>query len=246
MARNDFNGPRLYVSGDLKAGAKLLATREALNYLRNVLRLEDGAKLFVFNGRDGEWQARLSTKSRREGRLEVVAAARPQTARSDLHYAFAPIKHARLDFMIQKAVEMGAGRLMPVITRHTQVSRVNVDRMRANVIEAAEQCGILALPDVDEPADFARWLASVEAGRTVVFCDEEAETADPLRTLAAVPSGPLTLLIGPEGGFAEKERAALLARERVIRLSLGPRILRADTAAIAALAVLQAARGDWR
>jgi 16S rRNA (uracil1498-N3)-methyltransferase len=148
--------------------------------------------------------------------------------------------------MIQKAVEMGAGRLTPVITRHTQVSRVNVERMRANVIEAAQQCGILALPETGEPRDFASWLASVEAGRVIVFCDEEAETADPLRALAAAPDAPLTLLIGPEGGFAEAERAALLGRERVVRLSLGPRVLRADTAAVAALAILQAVRGDWR
>lgn len=246
MPRNDFNSPRLYLADDLKAGAAPLATREALNYLRNVLRLEDGASLLVFNGRDGEWQARLVARSKREWRLEMIAESRPQTVCGDLHYAFAPIKHARLDFMIQKAVEMGAGRLSPVITRHTQVARVNVGRMCANVIEAAEQCGILALPQVDEPQDFARWLALVEPGRAVVFCDEAAAQADPLQALRAAPPAPLTLLIGPEGGFDEGERRALLARPNVIRLSLGPRILRADTAAVAALAIVQAARGDWR
>lgn len=228
------------------AGAELLASREAVNHLRNVLRLGDGAELLVFNGRDGEWRARLFAKSRREWGLKIESLARPQTARGDLHYAFAPIKHARLDFMVQKAVEMGTGRLSPVMTQHTHVTRVNVDRMRANVIEAAEQCGILALPDVDEPQDFARWLAAVETERAIVFCDEEAETGDPLQALAAAPQKPLTLLIGPEGGFSENERNTLLARDGVVRLSLGPRILRADTAAIAALAILQAARGDWR
>lgn len=228
------------------AGAELLASREAVNHLRNVLRLGDGAELLVFNGRDGEWRGRLFAKSRREWGLKIESRARPQTARGDLHYAFAPIKHARLDFMVQKAVEMGAGRLSPVMTQHTQVTRVNVDRMRANVIEAAEQCGILTLPDVDEPQDFARWLAAVEAERAIVFCDEEAETSDPLQALASAPQKPLTLLIGPEGGFSENERNTLLARDGVVRLSLGPRILRADTAAIAALAILQAARGDWR
>lgn len=228
------------------AGAELLASREAVNHLRNVLRLGDGAELLVFNGRDGEWRSRLFAKSRREWGLRIESLARPQTAHGNLHYAFAPIKHARLDFIVQKAVELGAGRLSPVMTQHTQVTRVNVDRMRANVIEAAEQCGILALPDVDEPQDFARWLAAVEAERAIVFCDEEAETGDPLQALASAPQKPLTLLIGPEGGFSENERNTLLARGGVIRLSLGPRILRADTAAIAALAILQAARGDWR
>ena len=246
MTKRDFTSHRLYVPDDLKAGAELLASHEATNYLQNVLRLGSGTKLLVFNGRDGEWYARLMAKSRRELRFEILAQSRLQTAKGDLHYAFAPVKHARLDFMTQKAVEMGVSRLTPIITRHTQVLRVNIERMRRNVIEAAEQCGILAVPDVDEPAAFTRWLATVPAGRAIVFCDEEADTSDPLRTMAATPPAPLTLLVGAEGGFDEEERRALLARERVIRLSLGPRILRADTAAIAALAILQATRGDWR
>jgi len=246
MPQSDFSSPRLYVPDDLKAGADLQANYDAANYLRNVLRLEAGAKVLVFNGRDGEWLSRIGAKSRKETRLEILSQSRPQTESGSLHYAFAPIKHTRLDFMIQKAVEMGAARLTPVITRHTQVSRVNVERMRANVIEAAQQCGVLSLPEVDEPETFVRWLAAVELGRVIVFCDEEADTADPLKALAQAPVGQLTLVIGPEGGFDEQERRALLAHTRVIRLSLGPRILRADTAAIAALAILQAARGDWR
>jgi 16S rRNA (uracil1498-N3)-methyltransferase len=246
VARPDFRTPRLYVPGDLKPGGELLLGREAANYLRNVLRLEKGAEVLVFNGRDGEWRARLTPSGRREARLALAERIRPQAAPGDLHYAFAPLKHARLDFMIQKAVEMGVGRLTPVITRHTQVARVNLERMRANAIEAAEQCGIISLPDIDEPASFPEWLARIEASRTIVFCDEEAETRDPIEALARAPEGPLTLLIGPEGGFAEDERRALLARPSVVRLSLGPRILRADTAAIAALALVQAARGDWR
>ena len=246
MARPDFRTPRLYVPGDLKPGGELLLGREAANYLRNVLRLEQGAEVLVFNGRDGEWRARLVPASRREARLALAERTRPQSPPGDLHYAFAPLKHARLDFMVQKAVEMGVGRLTPVITRHTQVARVNLERMRANAIEAAEQCGILSLPEVEEPASFPEWLARVEAVRAIVFCDEEAETQDPIAALAEAPEGPLTLLVGPEGGFAEDERRALLARPSVVRLSLGPRVLRADTAAIAALALLQAARGDWR
>jgi 16S rRNA (uracil1498-N3)-methyltransferase len=245
VARHDFRTPRLYLEGDLKPGGELLLGREAMNYLRNVLRLDSGAEVLIFNGRDGEWRARLIPASRRETRLSVLQQTRPQTAAGELHYAFAPLKHARLDFMVQKAVEMGAGQLSPVITRHTQVARVNLDRMRANVIEAAEQCGIIALPEIEAPVRFSDWLAGAR-DRVIVFCDEEAETRDPVAALARAPAGKPTLLIGPEGGFAEEERAALLALPSVVRLSLGPRILRADTAAVAALALVQAARGDWR
>ena len=246
MARHDFRTPRLYVPGDLSPGGELVLGRDAANYLRNVLRLEQGAEVLVFNGRDGEWRARLVPASRREVRLALAECTRPQAAPGEVHYAFAPLKHARLDFMVQKAVEMGVGRLTPVITRHTQVARVNIERMRANAIEAAEQCGILSLPDIEDPAGFSEWLTRVEAVRVIAFCDEEAETRDPIAALAQAPEGPLTLLVGPEGGFAEDERRALLARPSVVRLSLGPRILRADTAAVAALALVQAARGDWR
>ena len=141
---------------------------------------------------------------------------------------------------------MGVGQLTPVITRHTQVARVNLERMRANAIEAAEQCGMISLPDIEDPLNFSQWLACCDEARVIVFCDEEAETRDPIAALARAPAGKLTLLVGPEGGFAEEERRALLARPSMVRLSLGPRILRADTAAIAALALVQAARGDWR
>jgi 16S rRNA (uracil1498-N3)-methyltransferase len=246
VARHDFRTPRLYVSGDLSPGGELSLDREAANYLRNVLRLEKGAEVLVFNGRDGEWRAGLVPSGRREMRLALAERTRTQSAPGDLHYAFAPLKHARLDFMIQKAVEMGVGRLTPVITRHTQAARVNLERMRANAIEAAEQCGMISLPDIEDPLNFPQWLACCDEARVIVFCDEEAETRDPIAALARAPAGKLTLLVGPEGGFAEEERRALLARPSVVRLSLGPRILRADTAAIAALALVQAARGDWR
>ncbi len=246
MARPDFRTPRLYVPGDLNPGGEFSLGREAANYLRNVLRLEKGAEVLVFNGRDGEWRARLVPSGRREARLALAMQTRPQAAPGDLHYAFAPLKHARLDFMMQKAVEMGVGRLTPVITRHTHVARVNLERMRANAVEAAEQCGIISLPDIEDPTSLSEWLARVDAARVIVFCDEEAEAPDPIDALVRAPAGKLTLLIGPEGGFAEDERRALLARHSVVRLSLGPRILRADTAAVAALALLQAVRGDWR
>jgi len=148
--------------------------------------------------------------------------------------------------MVQKAVEMGVSSLQPVLTGHGQVARVNLDRLRANAIEAAEQCGILSLPDVAAPRAFARVLAEREPARLLLFCDEDAEVADPIAALARLPRAPLAVLIGPEGGFAEDERAALLRQPNVVRLSLGPRILRADTAAVAALALVQAVVGDWR
>jgi 16S rRNA (uracil1498-N3)-methyltransferase len=149
--------------------------------------------------------------------------------------------------MVQKAVELGVSRLQPVLTRHAQVARVNLDRMRANAVEAAEQCGILTLPEVAEPVTLDRMIAERDPARMLVFCDEDAEVKDPIAALSAVrPSEALAVLIGPEGGFAEDERAALVALPNVLRLALGPRILRADTAAVAALALVNAAVGDWR
>ena len=173
---------------------------------------------------------------------------RQQPPPSDLHFLFAPLKHARLDYLVQKAVEMGVARLQPVMTRHTQVARVNLERMRANVIEAAQQCGILALPEVAEPVSFKAALEPAADDRLLVFCDEDAEVKDPVAALTAAARArrPLAVLIGPEGGFAGEEREALLKRSNVVRIALGPRILRADTAAVAALAVVQAVLGDWR
>ncbi len=172
---------------------------------------------------------------------------RPQDRLPDIAYVFAPLKHARLDYIVQKAVEMGAARLQPVLTRFTQVSRVNGERMRANVIEAAEQCGITALADVAEPIPLDRFVSQRDAKRLLVFCDEAADVADPMQALRNGPgtSGGIDVLIGPEGGFAEEERALLLRQPQILRLALGPRILRADTAGVAALALVQAALGDW-
>jgi 16S rRNA (uracil1498-N3)-methyltransferase len=245
MASRDFRTPRLFVSADLAESAEIALDRGQSNYVQNVLRLAPGDAVLVFNGRDGEWRARLAGR-KRLALLVVESRTHPQIAPGELELAFAPLKHARLDYLVQKAVEMGAAVLAPVFTQHTQVTRVNVERMRANVIEAAEQCGILSVPAVAEPLPFARWLASLAPERLVIFCDEASEVADPVQALSRAPAGPPTVLIGPEGGFAESERRALLARGHVVRLSLGPRILRADTAAVAALALVQAARGDWR
>jgi 16S rRNA (uracil1498-N3)-methyltransferase len=245
MSGYDFRTPRLYVDAPLAEAADVALDRAQAHYLGTVLRLKPGSGVLVFNGRDGEWAATLSM-ARRTATLTVGAPTRPQPAPADLHYLFAPLKAARLDYMVQKAVEMGASRLQPVLTRHGQVARVNMQRMRANAIEAAEQCGILALPDVAEPIALIQLLGEWEAARTLVFCDEGADVANPLAALSGLPHSPLAVLVGPEGGFADDERALLLKQPNVVRLSLGPRILRADTAAVAALAVVQAALGDWR
>jgi 16S rRNA (uracil1498-N3)-methyltransferase len=178
--------------------------------------------------------------------VQIAGQTRAQSTEADLHYLFAPLKAARLDYMVQKAVEMGVSRLCPVLTRRSQVARVNSERMRANAIEAAEQCGILSVPEVDEPITLPRLLAEWDGTRRLVFCDEDAETSDPIAALSSLPRLPLAVLIGPEGGFAEEERASLLKLSNVVRLALGPRILRADTAAVAALTLVQAVLGDWQ
>jgi 16S rRNA (uracil1498-N3)-methyltransferase len=166
-----------------------------------------------------------------------------------LHYLFAPLKHARLDYMVQKAVELGVSRLQPILTRNSQVGRINLDRMKANAVEAAEQCGILTLPEIAPAVTFDEMLAARDPARLLIFCDENAEVADPIAALMPYRTAhacPLAVLVGPEGGFAERERAALVGLPNVVRISLGPRILRADTAAVAALALVGAALGDWR
>jgi len=242
----DFRAPRLFVDAPLREGEKIALERNQSNYLGNVLRLSAGEHILVFNGRDGEWRAAIEGRKRPDG-LSIIAQTRPQDRLPDIAYLFAPLKHARLDYMVQKAVEMGACRLQPVLTRHTQVSRVNVERMRANVIEAAEQCGILSLPEVNEPVALDRLLGQREAARLLVFCDEASDVSAPVRALqAAQATAGIDVLIGPEGGFAEEERTLLLRQPNTLRLSLGPRILRADTAGVAALALVQAVLGDWR
>ncbi|HVD83426.1 MAG TPA: 16S rRNA (uracil(1498)-N(3))-methyltransferase [Bradyrhizobium sp.] len=246
MPQLDFRQPRLFVDAALAAGETVALEPSQSNYLGNVLRLSEGDTILVFNGRDGEWQAAIGGRKRPDS-LEIVTQTRRQDRLPDLAYIFAPLKHARLDYMVQKAVEMGASSLQPVLTRFTQVARVNGERMRANVIEAAEQCGILSLATVSEPMALDRYLSQRDGARLLVFCDEAADTSNPIEALHSglTASDGIDVLIGPEGGFAEEERAVLLRQPQTLRLSLGPRILRADTAAVAALALVQAALGDW-
>jgi 16S rRNA (uracil1498-N3)-methyltransferase len=245
MATHDVTARRLYVDADLAAGVRIACAPHHAHYLRDVLRLDPGHRIDVFNGRDGEWRATLAETSRRSVVLVVDHQVRPQAGGPDIHYLFAPLKRARLDYMVQKAVELGVARLCPVLTRHTVAERVNLDRMRANAIEAAEQCGVLRLPGVDEPRRLGQVIAGWDAARRLVFCDEGAAIASPIVALRALTPGPLAVLIGPEGGFAPAERDLLLAKPFAVRLSLGPRIMRADTAAVAALALVNAVLGDW-
>jgi 16S rRNA (uracil1498-N3)-methyltransferase len=246
MSRYDFAAQRLFVEADLGPGARLACTAVQRNYVRNVLRLRAGDTILVFNGRDGEWRAQIADTGKRDAALDVREQTRPQEAGPDIDYLFAPLKRARLDYMVEKATEMGVASLRPVLTRRTTAERVNTERMRANAIEAAEQCGILRIPQTRQPAKLERVIADWDAARRLVFCDEDGDEADPLSTLVKLRSLPVAVLTGPEGGFDPAERELLLSKSYVARISLGPRILRADTAAVAALALVNATIGDWR
>src|SRR3984957_7980674 len=246
MASPALTTPRLCLDDDPAPGATLTLAPEPANYLVNVLRLGAGARVLAFNGRDGEFAATLDPLNRKRAALVVGERIRPQEFPPDVDYLFAPLKHARLDYMAQKAVEMGARSLRPLITRHTQVSRVNLERLQANAIEACEQCGVIWTPEIAPVEPLTETLKRWPPERLLVFCDEEADQASPLDALgSAHAAGGVGLLIGPEGGFDDGERAAILSAPRVLRLSLGPRVLRADTAAVAALALIQATLGDW-
>ena len=244
--RANYRLQRLYVPHDLSGGVEFDADRQQSHYLAHVLRMPQGAELLVFNGRDGEWRAYVASIGKKAVRLAVREQARPQPPAPDLVYAFAPLKAGRLDYLVQKAVEMGAGILQPVITQHTQISKPPMEKLEANVIEAAEQCGVLALPPVRPPLKLDRFLAEWDKDRRLIFCDEDAGTNNPLTALQSLKVDRLGLLIGPEGGFSEDERTMLRALPFVTAIPLGPRILRADTAAVAALALVQVTHGDWQ
>ena len=246
MPGADRRTPRLFVAAPLAEGARLTLPREQANYLVNVLRLTAGARALAFNGRDGEFSASLAPIAHKGAALTLGARTRPPERPPDVEFLFAPLKHARLDYVAQKAVEMGAGRLRPIVTRRTQPARLNLGRLCANAIEACEQCGVIWTPEVVPLEPLDQVLAAWPPGRLLVFCDEAAPQASPLAALGeAKAEFGVSLLIGPEGGFDEAERAAILCIPQVVRLSLGPRVLRADTAAVAALALVQATLGDW-
>lgn len=243
--RANFRMQRLYVEAPLAAGQAVETTSEQVNYLANVLRLAEGAEVLIFNGRDGEWKARLTFPSRKKITLVAEEQTRPQPPLPDLHYLFAPLKTGRMDYLIQKAVEMGAGHIRPVLTQHVQGKIHSLDKLRAYAMEAAEQCGILAVPEIAEPEKLQDVLARWPKERRLIYCDEGDERQNPLPILKGLSDRHFALLVGPEGGFSEEERTLLRGLDFVTPIPLGPRILRADTAAVAALAVMQVSLGDW-
>ena len=238
--------PRLFVDAPLRAGETVHLDKAQAHYLGHVMRRAVGDTVSLFNRGDGEFAATI-TQSRKQGmELALGPRARPALLPPDIDYCFAPLKSARLDYMAQKACEMGVRRLRPVMTQHTVAGRVNLERLFANVVEAAEQCEMTAVPEVLEPVTLDRLIAGWDSARHLVFCDEGAAGAASLAALQAIPKGPLALLVGPEGGFSASEQAMLRKLPYVTVLPLGPRILRADTAAVAALALLQSVAGDWQ
>lgn len=249
MPRTHKSFPRLYVADDLGPGMQLTLGHDQTSYLLSVLRLKADDSVILFNGRDGAWLAKITDPHRKGATLELSVQTAHQTPPSDLWYGFAPLKTGRLDYVVQKATEMGAGRIRPVITRFTQVHRLKHDKLAANVVEAAEQCEVLTIPQVEPEVALADLLSSwrdVHGLRRLVVCDESAASASPIEQLMWLQGLPIGVLIGPEGGFADEERDLLLSQPFVIPISLGPRILRADTAGVAALALIQATIGDWR
>ena len=237
---------RLHLDAPLAPGAEVELARDQAHYLVSVMRRGRGDRLLVFNGRDGEWLAEIAEAGRRGGVLRLVDPVREQDSLPDLWLLFAPVKKARTDFIAEKACEMGCRRLVPIFTRHTNSERVKVERLRAHAVEAAEQCGLLSVPEVAEPVALDRLLDGWDPARRIFFCDESGTGAPAAEMLRNADPGPWAVLIGPEGGFAPDEAARLRALPFAHAASLGPRILRADTAAVAALALWQATLGDWR
>ncbi|MFD1508503.1 16S rRNA (uracil(1498)-N(3))-methyltransferase [Lacimonas salitolerans] len=234
---------RLYVDHPLGAGQCVVLDRDQAHYLFGVMRQGPGAPVLLFNGRDGEWLAHVSQAGKRGGELTCAQQSRPLQMPPDLWLLFAPIKKARTDFIVEKAAEMGAARILPVQTEFTNAERIRQDRLQAHAVEAAEQCGGTYVPQVDDLTRLDRLLEGWDSARHILFCDEALVGA--AATMAEMPRGPWAILIGPEGGFSDPERTRLRALPCAHPVSLGPRILRADTAAVAAMTLWQAHLGDW-
>ncbi|HEY4943007.1 MAG TPA: 16S rRNA (uracil(1498)-N(3))-methyltransferase [Rhizomicrobium sp.] len=250
MSENDLTHPggklRLFVGAPLWQGACVVPDDQQTHYLLHVMRARAGDRVSLFNGADGEWLARLTGVSKRSCSLECEHKIAPQAEVPDVWLCFAPIKKTPADYLVQKATELGVRVLQPVFTRRTIVARVNLERMRANAVEAAEQSGRLGVPETREPLTFDKLLAAWPKDRRLIFCDEGGDAQPIAQALASELDQPFAIFTGPEGGFDPAEHEALRSRPFVVAVSLGPRILRADTAALAALAVWQAVRGDWR
>ena len=239
---------RLFCDMPLTQGATLTLDRDQSHYLINVLRYQSGQELLVFNGKDGEYRATISAADRKKTTLACHDQTRPQDPMPDLNLVFAPIKKARIDFIAEKATELGVGVIQPVMTDYTQVSRVNTDRMAANAIEAAEQTGRTTVPEIRMPISLLSLLEDWPEGCHIIFCDEDC-AGDPaygFHEQVSSLTGPAAMVIGPEGGFSPRERQAIRAHKAVVLVSLGRNILRADTAMLAALSLWQGVAGDWK
>ena len=234
--------PRLYVAPPLGEGVPVMLDASQANYLGNVLRLKQGDEVLLFDGVDGEWLATVAEAGKKRMVLGVGAQTRPQENVPDLTLAFAPVKKGRVDWLVEKAVELGAAHLQPVITQRTIVDKLNLERMRSHIVEAAEQCGRTALATIAAPIKLDAFLKALDPGRKLYFADETG--GEPAAT--AFQPGPATILTGPEGGFTPDEAAAIRAAPGAVAISLGPRILRAETAALAAVTAYMALVGDWR
>lgn len=246
MPRPNQSVQRLYCETDLTAQALISLGESQAHYLRSVVRMSIGDAVLVFNGRDGEWLAEITELGKKRAALVLQNQTRLQDEAGDIMLLLAPIKRDRLDYLAQKATEMGASHLLPVITKRTQNSKLNIERLQANAIEAAEQCNLLHVPQIEAPRRLDQILADWPSDRSIIFCDEHADLEQGLSDLQHLKGQKIAILIGPEGGFDEAERAGLLARKDTVAVSLGPRILRADTALVAALALVQSQIGDWR
>jgi 16S rRNA (uracil1498-N3)-methyltransferase len=236
---------RLFVDQPLAAGAELTLGEDQSHLVANVLRAKPGDTVRLFNGRDGEWRGTIAALRKRAVTLKLDKQTAEQAGVPDIWLCLAPIKRTPLDYVTQKATELGVARIQPVITRRTIVERVNTDRMKANAIEAAEQSGRLSVPEVGEPLSLDKLLASWDASRRMIFCDEAGEAPPAVQAMRDAGAGPWGIIIGPEGGFDPDERSRLRQQSFVVPVSLGPRIMRADTAALAALALWQSTLGDW-
>lgn len=236
---------RLYIDAAITKQVQIPLNAEQWHYVRNVMRMVDGDNIMIFNGVDGEWLATLVFETKKRICLRPIEQTKAQTPISKLVYAFAPLKKGRIDYMVQKATELGAGVLQCVITDHTINHKTKLEKLKANAIEAAEQCTMLAIPQINHPLKFDAFLDVFGKSHQIIFCDEAAKSASPISEIAALQAKDICVLVGPEGGFSDAERHALLALDNVTTISLGPRIMRADTAAIAALTLVQATIGDW-
>ncbi len=245
MTQENHKLPRLYVTQAIVENQQIPLDQEQWHYIRNVMRLVDGDKMMIFNGQDGEWLASLIYETKKRLVLNPIEQTAQQPQQSELLYAFAPLKKGRLDYMVQKATELGASQLLPVLTAYTDNHKIKLEKLEANAIEAAEQCTMLSIPSILKPQKFDAFIEQYSQTHQIIFCDERAETVSPISLIARLKGKQICVLIGPEGGFSAAERNALLALDCVHAISLGPRIMRADTAAVAALTLVQATIGDW-